>query len=909
MNSNRQQNAGGGNDGSLHPSAGLYNEEYFQTHFAVEPYGRESAHWMEFFGRVADFIVQRFRPRRVLDAGCAMGLLVEALRDRGVEAFGLDISDYALSKVREDLKPFCRKASVTDPLVEDYDLIACIEVLEHVTEEEALAAIRQFAAHAPLILFSSTPRDFTEPTHVNVQSIAYWVKAFGREALHTDLATDASVVCPHALVFSRQPHSPNDLLSFITRSFDWAVDLNELRIKAGEDIGKLLKELEQVRSGTEEARERFRVLEDQVASLRSRLQTIEALEREERKAKESTLGILKEERREKERIQELLGREREAKALALQAARQEQQGRESALSEAEGLKRRTGEFERTLSAERATNEELRNHIDLIHTSRGWKWLERFRRAKLRLVAGRRGPVSLLLAPIALARRVRKNYAFLGSQSWLDTLPFHDRKSDLSVDDWIRWIGPITMASQTRNALLMHPVSTASFRIELPRRARLYVSMGLLPGCWHKNASGVVFRVNVRDDAGNNQASAKRFVHPSRRIADRRWVDVCLDLKHLAGLKVVLELSVEVPQNVSALHAWGIWGDPVITSVPTTSRALWRLRSEVGASGVSRTIYRLLLSPRFQDRDPEFYRWISETEPAEEDLRHQREESGRLNYQPLVSIILPVHRIPVWILEETIQSVVNQTYPLWELSIAGGELSRKVRRCAESHASRDPRIKFNWLPRNLGISGNSNAALRPAQGEFVALLDHDDVLAPFALFEIVRRLNEDPELDLLYSDKDMLSPGGRRFQPLFKPRWSPAMMLSANYLTHLTVLRRSIVEEIGGFRSEMDGSQDWDLFLRFVERTSRIERVPRVLYHWRVVPTSVARSIGAKPYALAAQERAVHEHLERTGRPCSVVRCGPYLRVRWSLDRLPRVSVIVPEAVRRPWPASWTRSCR
>jgi len=299
----------------------------------------------------------------------------------------------------------------------------------------------------------------------------------------------------------------------------------------------------------------------------------------------------------------------------------------------------------------------------------------------------------------------------------------------------------------------------------------------------------------------------------------------------------------------------------------------------------------------QTLDQEYLDWIVWNEPGYEELEAQRVEQIKFRYRPLISIVTPVYDPDVVALERTIQSVVEQTYPNWELCIVDGASTQKdVVEIIESFAKHDERIRFHRLDRNLGISGNTNAALGVATGDFVAFLDHDDLLAPFALFEIVRLIATNPALDLIYSDHDLVSEDGvRRFQPLFKPDWSPEIMLSANYITHLTVVRRELIMEIGGFDPELDGAQDWDLFLRITEKTNRIAHIPKILYHWRESSGSTATDIQLKPYAASAQLMAIENHLSRRGLERSEVffdRSG-YIRVGWATARRRKVSIIIP----------------
>jgi len=193
-------------------ASGMDGSRFDATYFATGcglPYER-NAHWLGFFGGIADRIVREINPRTALDAGCAMGFLVEALRERGVEAYGVDISEYAISQVHPSVKPYCRLGSITEPFERRYDLIVCIEVLEHMPAAEGEQAIANFAAHTDDVLFSSTPHDFTEATHDNVQPVEHWAERFALYGLFHDLDFDASFITPWAMRFRRdgslQPH-------------------------------------------------------------------------------------------------------------------------------------------------------------------------------------------------------------------------------------------------------------------------------------------------------------------------------------------------------------------------------------------------------------------------------------------------------------------------------------------------------------------------------------------------------------------------------------------------------------------------------------------------------------------------------------------------------------------------------
>jgi GT2 family glycosyltransferase len=205
------------------------------------------------------------------------------------------------------------------------------------------------------------------------------------------------------------------------------------------------------------------------------------------------------------------------------------------------------------------------------------------------------------------------------------------------------------------------------------------------------------------------------------------------------------------------------------------------------------------------------------------------------------------------------------------------------------------VRVLTLEGNLGIVGNTNAGLQRVQGDFVAFLDHDDVLAPSALFEVASLLGRQPHTDLIYSDSDLLSSdGARRYSPLFKPDWSPAIMLSANYATHLCVARTELLRQLGGLTPGSDGAQDWDLILRVSEHTNAIAHIPKVLYHWRESPQSTATDIKRKPYVLNAQLNAITQHLARRGIEAKAFfDTTGVIRVTWPLRSTPLVSIIIP----------------
>ena len=229
-------------------------------------------------------------------------------------------------------------------------------------------------------------------------------------------------------------------------------------------------------------------------------------------------------------------------------------------------------------------------------------------------------------------------------------------------------------------------------------------------------------------------------------------------------------------------------------------------------------------------------------PAEFMAKYQR-----LTIRPLFSILIPVYNTPAPWLREALESVCNQVYQEWELCLADdGSTRQETLDVLEEFRMRDPkRIKCARLPGNSGIAVASNTAARLATGTFLALLDHDDVLTPNALLEMALRLEQTPEADLLYSDEDKLTMAGEFVQPFYKPDFSPELLLAQNYLCHFSAIRTSVFWDVGGFQEGIDGSQDFDLFLRVTEVARSVEHIPKILYHWRIVPGSTAADISAK----------------------------------------------------------------
>ncbi len=299
-------------------------------------------------------------------------------------------------------------------------------------------------------------------------------------------------------------------------------------------------------------------------------------------------------------------------------------------------------------------------------------------------------------------------------------------------------------------------------------------------------------------------------------------------------------------------------------------------------------------------DGNYSTWISRFEPASECYPRLRQIADSWHQPPIISVVMPTYNSDPDLLEAAINSVLGQVYPHWQLCVADDASdSPVVKALLERHAATDSRIQVIFRLVNGHISAASNSALALASGDFVALLDHDDLLHPLALWFVAQCCIEHPEVGLIYTDEDKLSSDGQRCGPYFKCDFNYELLLAQNMLSHLGCFRRSLLEEIGGFREGFEGSQDYDLALRAMERLrpEQIVHIPRVLYHWRIVAGSTASSIGEKPYALTAAQRALTEHLQRRGMAAEVMPAPEiplHTRVRFPVPKpAPLVSILIP----------------
>ena len=325
----------------------------------------------------------------------------------------------------------------------------------------------------------------------------------------------------------------------------------------------------------------------------------------------------------------------------------------------------------------------------------------------------------------------------------------------------------------------------------------------------------------------------------------------------------------------------------------SARNLGKNLKRIARGGFRKFVYEVKME--LNPDTTEYLYWIHAHKVRKKELKRQAEH--QFSWTPKISIVIPLYNTPIPFLKELLDSICGQSYGNWQLCLADASTEDAPGQFIQQEYGREKRIQYRRLKENLGISENTNQAIQMAEGEYLMLSDHDDVLEKDALYEIVRILNEAPDTDLVYTDEDKVSMDGEHyFEPHFKPDFNLGLLRSNNYICHITVVRRTLMEELGGLRKEFDGAQDYDLVLRCAEKTGKIRHVPRILYHWRSHPGSTAVNPESKQYAYDAGLHALQEHYRRMGLEAAVERrenMPGYYRTDFKVRGNPLVSVIIP----------------
>jgi len=754
-----------------------YDKEYYNNyHTDLGPLSYDdSERWMPFFTGIAERLIKDFAPKTVLDAGCAMGYLVSAFRERGVEAYGIDISEYAVSKIPDAIKPFCVVGSISEPLPEElpkhYDLVISIEVLEHLYPEEGGRAIANLCALTDRFVFSSTPDDVTEPTHVNVQQSEYWVELFATNGYFRSISYKADYISNQALLFERK----SEALPKAVAEYERALRLsNEMALLscANHVTGRVYCDTGE--------------------------------------------GFLPE--------------------------------------------------------------------NIIHFKNS---MSRFRISE-----------SIDLAPAT--RQVR--YDPLEGECCV----VRDLKVTLGFDE----VDPVPLNGIRINEHVFFNTCDPQFLIPLPDEhcGKLQISAVVLPLSQEELLLLVrqipVLQEKMEESVRTYESRCGEYESRCGEYESRcgEYESRCGEYESRCGEYesrcAYLQTSCEALSNAffwkvtkpARMVTGGIktilrsnrYTGLLYKGLVSLRRNGWRLTWRKVQSRLGHchgTIEPIVLAPY-----------------SAKEIENQKTVSFSKNIK--FSILVPLFNTPQKFLNEMIESVGEQTYTNWELCLADGSDAEHgyVGDICRKYAKQDGRVKYKKLAENLGISGNTNACIEMAEGDYFALLDHDDLLHPSALFANMEVICEQGA-DFIYTDENTFKETpSDAYCPHFKPDYAPDTLRSYNYICHFTVFDKKLLEKNdGAFRKEFDGSQDYDLVLRLTEKAEKIVHIPRILYYWRAHDQSVAQGIGAKTYAIEAAKKAISEHLTRVGLDGCVVdsSISTTYKIQYTIHESPLVSILIP----------------
>jgi GT2 family glycosyltransferase len=449
---------------------------------------------------------------------------------------------------------------------------------------------------------------------------------------------------------------------------------------------------------------------------------------------------------------------------------------------------------------------------------------------------------------------------------------------------------VRISGVRRRAVVLETPARLRYHTTAEQPSTLKLWHAVTPSSWADPhaTTRIVIRVVA---AGAVVAERAVELAPGRLWRDRRWTALS------AEVRGPVEVHVEAESASGGVQV--AIGDPHIVS-----RRPWPEVRALGAAfvrrlahGGVRDTWRWMRLTGRRTTDAERYQaWCAAHTPDSRAIAGMARRAAALPSRPRFSVLVPSYNTPAVLLESCVESVRAQAWPDWELVIADdGSSLEETRMVLRRYESGDARVRVVWNAVNGGIAANTQSALDQATGDFVGLLDADDVLLPHALARVAEAILARPDVDVVYSDEDKLEQDGSRSDPYFKPDWSPDLFLSSMYVCHFLVFRRTVIDAAGGFRSEFDGSQDYDVMLRVMDRTDRIAHVPDVLYHWRKTPASTSSTGAAKPWAYEAGRRALQDYADRNGLDATVVDAGApgVYRVRYHLRATPPVSVVVP----------------
>ncbi|WP_195556706.1 glycosyltransferase [Anaerotruncus colihominis] len=803
----------------------IYNQEYYHTDCGPIPY-EEPEQWEIFFGAIADRIVQDLRPRTVLDAGCAMGYLVAALRERGVEAYGIDISDYAICCVREDIRPYCAVGSLLDPLPEglpeQYDVVVTIEVLEHLYADAGKKAIQNLCSLANTVIFSSSPDDFTEKTHLNVQQREYWARLFAENGFYDDLNYRPTYITYHAACYRKK----SDVLRQI------------------EDYERNIRLMDGV----------HRDMLEQAAK-RPFQANLYWAGNEEGFSEAQTLHYIGDERDGQVRMEVRLPK---VSALRFDPAEK------PCIVEDLHVYSDIG----TLRAVPENGIEWSGYTVFLEQD-----------PKFRIELEGKAISSLIIRAHVIPLQYPENTGILAQlfADWEDA----KREQNRLNEELSRREGAYRSAAARQEAVQ---------QAQLKQQEEQYQTQLKQQEEQHQTQLETSRRQIVqleKDKRAMQEELAHYKTHYHAAIVQRE------------ELKRKLSDSERAYSEISNAFFWKItWIFRVIVDMvkrPFIKTRYGRLFGKgmrsLKKNGLRNTWRKV---QDWRKHRQNFVGLAKKPLFTKEELEAQRHVQFARDVK--FSIVVPLYNTPARFLHEMIRSVLDQTYGNWELCMADGSDAQheNVGQICKQYVRKDSRIHYVKLEKNLGISGNTNACLEMSTGDYIGLFDHDDLLHPAALFEVMRAICEQ-DADFIYTDENTFHDKPEdAFCPHFKPDFAPDTLRANNYICHFTVFKRQLMDQAGRFNSKYDGSQDFDMVLRLTEKAEKIFHIPEILYFWRAHKDSVAQGIEAKPYVIEAAKGAITEHLSRVGLEGFVedTVVPSMYRIKYTIKAIPKISIII-----------------
>lgn len=783
----------------------VYNKEFYEKCCGDNYDDVES--WTAFFGLVAQKIVDVFAPKTVLDAGCAYGYLVKALRDLGVEAYGFDVSEFAISQAHEDIKPFVAVHSITEKLPDTFpdkfDLVITIEVLEHLFPADGSKAIANLCRYSDTVIFTSTPSDLNNRTHVNVQQAEYWAKEFAKNSFFRDLFCSVDFICPWAMVFKKSDSIEDVIFHYeINRRVD-KIQTNktvEYNGKVYFDIGGITEENTSVFSFSENTIKTGKISVPN-GCIGIRFDPVE------------NYGCA---------ITDLLI------------------GSNNGI-----LAVRSGNYDYETSGDYFfAPPDPQFYISI---PQGTLWVEI--------------NCSIYVFDDLLEQKMLLDFQAVINAKDQEYNALVE-KSEGELAERKRELEGQKRESEELKKELEERTITHNYEVEALNEDIENLSSELQQYKEHYYAA-----ITQRNDFMKQATDWQNSYNTIRN--SQFWKITFPARKMFDGIKWLLKKN-----KVTRLFCKGLLSLKRVGIKQTWKKVKGKLSPNSKIKYIAAS-----------------YNISKEERRAEENTKFDR----RIK----ISVLVPLYNTPINFLQEMIASVVAQTYSDWELCLADGsdDKHKDVGKFVGKIAAKDQRIRYKKLEKNLGISENTNACIAMASGDYIALFDHDDVLHPSAFFEVMKAICE-KNADFVYTDEATFeSPNlNKIITAHFKPDFAPDNLRANNYICHLSVFERALLDKVGGFRKEYDGSQDHDMLLRLTSAAKNVVHIPKILYYWRSHAMSVAMDIGSKSYAVDAGKRAVHDYIASTGYEVKVessIACPTIYKFDYEIKKCDKVSIIIP----------------